>query len=197
MTETELDLVNNVAQKLEIYMTINKQTIFSLAKAMNIDRQPFYRILNRKNVPTISSLFTIASNLNCSIQELISQHVFIDIPVYENFINKNIVTDCRIYISYDDYLYIKSYELYGIKISQELKTYYKVSNFINDGLYIVSYNSKTLEMEILSAGSKFIIACIEGKEQRVDSNQVVPIAKYYKSVPLVTDSYSIQIPFCQ
>lgn len=194
MTDNELALVNNVAKKLEIYMQRNNQTIFSLAKLMNIDRQPFYRIINRKNVPTISSLFIIASNLNCSIQELISKFIFIDIPIYEDFNNKSMNSSYRIYISCDDYLDISSYELFGIKVFNELKIYYKVNNFINDGNYIVNYNSQILEMEILSAGSNLIIALIENKEQRINTQQIKPIAKQYKITPIIIDSFSTSIP---
>lgn len=194
MTEKELSLVNNVAQKLEVHMKLNNQTIFALAKIMNIDKQPFYRIINRKNVPTLSSLYIIAENLNCTIQELIDNSIFIDILVYASFDILKQYNNCtqdmyRIYIPYEEYLNVGAQELFAIKLLKELKIYYKVDNFMNDGLYWVNYNNQKIEMEILSAGSKLIIAAIDGKEYRIDSPQIIPLAKHYKTIPITSGSY--------
>lgn len=189
MTEKELDLVNNVAQKLEVHMQQNSQTIFALAKIMNIDKQPFYRIINRKNVPTLSSLYIIAENLGCTIQELISHNIFIDIPVYSGFNLQNIEATYRIYITYSDYKSLATYELFAVKLLKELKIYYRLDGLMNDGLYLVNYNNQIIEMDILSAGTKLIIALIDSNEHRIDSPQIKTIAKFYKTIPITVNGY--------
>lgn len=194
MTDIEIKLVTYVAQKLEIYMQKNNKTIFSLAKIMNIDRQAFYRIINKKNAPTISSLFTIATKLECSIQELIDENIFVDIPIYESINLNKISQTKRIFIPYQDYMNISSAELFGIQVARELRVYYKINNIFSDGFYILQYKSKTVEIEILSAGTKLLIASIEGKEKRINNEHVFPVAKFYKQVPIITDCFSTSIP---
>lgn len=194
MKDEELELINNVAQKLEIYMQRNNTTVFSLARSMNIDKQPFYRIINRKNVPNISSLFLISNNLDCSIQELISENVFLDIKTYKDISLVNEGVMYRIYISYKDYQDISSYQVFGIITERDLQIYSKTESFINDGLYIVKYNNEIIEMDVLSAGSKFVIANIQQKECRLESNLIIPIAKKYKTVPVIANEFCILSP---
>jgi transcriptional regulator with XRE-family HTH domain len=189
MTEQELDLVNNVAKKLEIYMQRNNRTMFALSKLMNIDRQPFYRILSRKYVPTISSLFVIASNLNCTVYELISEKVFIDIPVYDDFSLKDKCITFRIYISNQDYEIIGDLSIYGVNHNNKIRIYYNILDFSNDGVYIVNLNNSRVEIEILSAGSKLVIAKIKNEEHRLSRDQIEPIAKYFKEAPIVEDNF--------
>jgi len=190
MTEQELELVNNVDKKLEIYRQRNNRTMFGLSKLMNIDRQPFYRILSRKYVPTISSLFIIARNLNCTVHELISEKVFIDILVYEDLTLKDKNNTFRIYISNQDYEIIGSLNLYGVIRNNKIRIYCSILNFINDGVYIVNLNNERVEIEILSAGSELIIAKIKNEEQRLNRDQIKPIAKYFKEVPIIEDDFA-------
>jgi transcriptional regulator with XRE-family HTH domain len=189
MTEQELDLVNNVAKKLEIYMQRNNRTMFGLSKLMNIDRQPFYRILSRKYVPTISSLFIIASNLNCTVHELISEKIFIDIPVYDDLSLDNKHATFRIYISNQDYETVGALDVYGVNHNNKIRIYYNVLDFVNDGIYIANLNDSRVEIEILSAGSELVIAKIKNEEHRLNRGQIEPIAKYFKEVPIVEDDF--------
>lgn len=188
MTNEEIELVDNVALKLQVYMEKTQKTIFSLAKEMNIDRQPFYRILNKKNVPTITSLFTIAKNLSCSIQELISDHIFLDVQVYEN-VEKLSSISYRIYMSYEEYQALDSTRLFAIKKNNKLELYLNMDSFINDGLYIAKYRSKNIELQVLSTSSKFVIAGIDDQEQKISTEEISAVAKYYSTIPIVERSF--------
>lgn len=190
MTDEELKIVENIAKKLERYMIENNQTIFSLAKQMEFDRQPFYRVIHRKGLPTLTTISLISKLIKCSIHELISDYTFIDIKTYKDItLNKKMETR-RIYLMEDDYQYIKNYDVFGIKSSENLKIYHKTDKFINDGIYVVKYNSEITEMDILSAGSKFVIAHIAKKEERIDSSLLTTIAKQYKTAPIIVDAFS-------
>ena len=189
MTDHELDLVNNVARKLEIYIQRNNTTKFALSKLMNIDRQPFYRILNRKNVPTISSLFIIANNLSCTVQELISTYIFIDIPTYTDFLLSEKSICHRIYLQTEDYKTIENKNLYGVITGEMLRVFYKIDDFLNDGKYFVQFNNDYIDLEVLSAGSNLIIAKINNEEKRLERHYISPIAKHFKDIPIIKDAF--------
>src|SRR5690349_12135949 len=96
--------LTNVINKLQIYMDQNKQTLHGLAATMGFSYQPFYRLITKKHMPTISSLGLIASHLNCSIAEVTSENIFIDINCYKNIdANFNAANNnkCRVYIPYE------------------------------------------------------------------------------------------------
>lgn len=189
MNDIELDLVNNVAQKLEIYMQENSLTIFSLAKAMNIDKQLFYRVINKRNVPTIPTLITMASNMNCSIQELISKQLFIEVDIYNDIYMLEKQTTRRAYISYEEYTTINGNKIVGIENVESIDVYFLTEKFSSDGIYIVKKGLELSKLEILSVGSKFMIADVKGEEKKINSTDFDPIAKLLTVAPIVTASF--------
>jgi hypothetical protein len=189
MNDIELDLVNNVAQKLEIYIRQYDTTVFALAKKMKMDKQSFYRIVNRKNVPTIFSLFTIASSLNCTIQELIAKNVFIDIDTFTDIYMSEKFRKCRIYISNEKYESINGNEIVGIAGEKIIDVYYICDQFISDGTYIIKIGTTIKNMDIISVGSKFVIAEINSKEERFNTAEITPIAKRITVAPIFSDSF--------
>jgi len=63
---------------------------------------------------------------------------------------------------------------------------------MNDGTYIVNYNNQIIEMNILSAGAKLIIALIDGNEQRIESPQLRAVAKFFRTIPIANgDCYAV------
>ncbi|HMT02564.1 MAG TPA: helix-turn-helix transcriptional regulator [Burkholderiales bacterium] len=84
LTNKELTLINNIIDKLQIDMEKNNQTLYSLSTTLGFEYQPFYRLIKNKKLPTISTLAMITEHLGCSIEELISDKVYIDIHLINN-----------------------------------------------------------------------------------------------------------------
>ncbi|MFN8769532.1 MAG: hypothetical protein ACK5Z5_01255 [Neisseriaceae bacterium] len=196
--------LNNVINKLQIYMDKNKQTLYGLATTMGFAYQPFYRLVTKKHLPTISSFGLIASHLNCSISELANENIFIDICCYTNMsadLNDESGEKCRVYISYQEYQKYLSNRFFAVKcqdiVYNEINKvvnlgtlyhlFYCVDSFLIDGIYLVKDNDKKKLINVLSISSKFLIIEENGKEVKVDIEQIQPIAKLFSYLELNND----------
>lgn len=205
LTPRENLLIDNIINKLQLYMTRNNQNLYSLATTLGFAYQPFYRLIKNRNLPTISSLAMIAEHLSCSIEELISDKVFLDIPVIKNFeqiakldkLNKS--ATIRIYIPYTEYLPYVHDKFFAIKANEpklegidHCKIYTVSQRITTDGQFIVKYQDKITNFEVISTSSKFIITELNNTEQRITHDQFVPLAKFFHSA-LVSDLNSSYI----
>ncbi|MCC2645852.1 MAG: hypothetical protein K0R94_1630, partial [Burkholderiales bacterium] len=57
----EVTVLDNVINKLQVYMDQNGQTLYGLASTMGFAYQPFYRLMTKKHLPTLNSLSIIAA----------------------------------------------------------------------------------------------------------------------------------------
>ncbi len=197
MSKQEKNIVNSIANKLEIVLYKNKITILGLSKLLAVDKQLLYRIMKREHVPNILFLELIADYLNCTILELIDEKFFLDINVYENLggINQNKYKNYRIYIYDNDFMNIVNNEFFGIIKSSGIKIFYKVNKILQDGYYLLCENDNILkEINIISVGTNLIIALINNKEIRLNPNKIMVVAKLYKTVSIIqSEEYAIKI----
>lgn len=188
LKKEEEALIDNVINKVQIYMTQSNQNLFALANSTGFSYQPFYRLMKKNNLPTLSSLFLIASHFKCSIEELISEKIFIDIVVVDKIDNitqqsKNLF---RIYLTLEEYTPYIQNEFIGvitdkIKSAQIVELYLKVNKFDSDGIFITSYNNKLHKVNVTSISSKFIITELNGEEEKISIENIHPIAKFFNT----------------
>ncbi len=197
MSKQEKNIVNSIANKLEIVLYKNKITILGLSKLLAVDKQLLYRIMKREHIPNILFLELIADYLNCTILELIDEKFFLDINVYEklDIINKNKYKNYRVYIYDNDFMNIVNNEFFGIIKSLDIKIFYKVNKILQDGYYLLRENDNILkEINIISVGTNLIIALINNKEIRLNPNKIMVVAKLYKTVSIIqSEEYAIKI----
>jgi hypothetical protein len=189
LTLKENLLIENIINKLQIYMTKNNQNLYSLATTIGFAYQPFYRLIKNRNLPTISSLAMIADHLHCSIEELINDKIFLDVNVIDNFneiANLDNYQKSRIYIPYNNYLQHVHDKFFAIKLTEMrldgveyCKVYTIVDQISTDGEFMVNYQDNITQFNVISTSSKFIIIESNNEEQRIQQDQFQPIAKFF------------------
>lgn len=198
--------IDNVIEKLQVYMNRKDQTMHGLAHSMGFAYQPFYRLMTKKNLPTISSLDSIAQNLGCTISELTSSEVFLDVPCYdsiESYLENKTTNTVRVYLPYEMLQSFLKEELIVLKtslISKQLDfdlnniNYFANTNVYQlftvskklslDGFYLVKYQNKMQILETLSVSSKMITAKIKGATVQVPFAELEIFAKFISYVEL-------------
>ncbi|MBP9743052.1 MAG: helix-turn-helix transcriptional regulator [Burkholderiales bacterium] len=198
ITIKEAQLIQNIINKLNVYMEQNGQTLFSLAQTMGFVYQPFNRLMKNKTVPSLSSLAMISDYLNCSISELINDEFFIDINLVTSMTQLpeiDSVYKRRIYIPYGEFKPLLNQKFFILSDSANdiiSKVYYLTDHIISDGEFIVIYKKKHLLMNVLLSSSKFILIQNGNKEERISTEEIIPIAKFFKNT-LMCDSNNNQI----
>ena len=86
-TNIEEKTIDNIIEKLTVYMDRNNQTMHGLATTMGFSYQPFYRLMTKKSLPTITSLASISKYLNCTISQLTDENIFLDIKSFDSIAN--------------------------------------------------------------------------------------------------------------
>lgn len=195
LTNKELALINNIINKLQIDMEKSNQTLYSLSTTLGFEYQPFYRLIKNKKLPTISTLAMITEHFQCSIEELISDKVYIDIHVINNLdeistLSSNI-KKAKISLPIKDYLPYIHNEIFAVKIEelQKLgieycKIYFKTEQINDDGIYITFYQNKITQLNVTSTSSKFLIVEFNNQEQRIPREEIQPIAKFFNEALL-------------
>ncbi|MCE3269018.1 MAG: hypothetical protein K0R49_1270 [Burkholderiales bacterium] len=207
----EVTVLDNVINKLQVYMDQNGQTLYGLASTMGFAYQPFYRLMTKKHLPTLNSLSIIAAHFNCTVSELIHEDVFMDIDCFNSFddvIGTINPSKIRIYIPYNNFLPLIHNNFFAMKAAYpELNgdhknsdmpivncrdtVFYKIDNISIDGIFLVNFKSKNILLEVLSISSKFIIAILDGKETKIDISSIKPIAQFFSYLTLVNKSQPI------
>lgn len=197
MTEQEKNIVDSIANKLEIILYKNKITILALSKLLAIDKQLLYRIMKREHVPNILFLELIANYLNCTILELIDKKFFLDIKVYENqnVNDQNKHKKYRIYIENDDFINIINNDFFGIIKDSSMLVFQKTTKISNDGYYLVHEDDNVLkEINVISVGTNLIIVLVNNKEVRLNPEKITVIAKLYKTISVIqSQEYAYKI----
>jgi hypothetical protein len=192
-----IEAIDNAIYKLKIYMIKNNQNLHSLSNNMKFDYQPFYRLITKYTTPTLFSLGMIASHLNCTISELISDKFFLDINCYnslpQNF-DEDIQYKCRIYIPNDKYkdytdetFFVLNTKLFEDNKSSEnnlFYLFYKILNINTDGIFLVEHEGKIKIMNVVSISSKFIIIEEYNNEVKINLEELEPIAKLFDYVEI-------------
>ena len=183
--------LDNAIYKLKIYMDRTKQTLHGLANTMGFAYQPFYRLMTKKHIPTISSFGIIASHLNCTISELTNDTFFLDINYFQNImddLSQETENKCRVYIPHEkyknylhEYFFALSTKAIKSNAAQENLYYlFYLSSKINiDGTFLVKHNNKIKIINVVSVSSKFIVIEDNHQEIKIDLNEITPIAKLY------------------
>src|SRR6185437_5617204 len=160
----EVTVLDNVINKLQVYMDQNKQTLYGLASTMGFAYQPFYRLITKKHLPTLNSLSVIAAHFNCSVSELIHEDVFVDVDCFSSFDDAASAiktSKIRIYIPYNQFLPLIHSNFFTTKAGASDQTgkqkntempsiingnaiFYRVDNINIDGVFLVNYNSKNI-----------------------------------------------------
>jgi transcriptional regulator with XRE-family HTH domain len=211
--QQEATILDNVINKLQIYMDQNKQTLYGLAAKMGFAYQPFYRLMTKKHLPTLNSLTIIASHFDCSVSELIHEDVCIDVDCFDNFadaISKKKAPKVRTYIPYNKFLPIMNSNFFAVKAhvpwhgyeqsgsdhkpaDNKYAVFYRVDTISIDGVFLVNYKSKDVLLEVLSVSSKYIIALLNGKETKIDVDSIKPIAHFFSYLTLMKRSQPVVV----
>lgn len=166
--QQEATILDNVINKLQIYMDQNKQTLYGLAAKMGFAYQPFYRLMTKKHLPTLNSLTIIASHFDCTVAELIHEDVFIDVDCFDNFadaVSAKRAPKIRAYIPYDKYIQLINSNFFAVKGQVPWQSYeqtstdhkssdskyalfYRVDTMSIDGVFLVNYKSKDVLLEV-------------------------------------------------
>jgi len=202
LNDIDTKSIDNITQKLQIHMQRNNQTMHGLASSMGFDYQPFYRLMTKKSLPTISSLNHIAEKLNCSISELLADHIFLDVPGFtsiENFLANKSSTSIRIYITtdmlrdMDECIAIKTdipdenHQLNNIDFHLNTNVYqlFTVTSKINiDGFFLVKYRKQITMLEVVSISSKVIMAIVDGKIVQIPTEDLEAYVKFITYIEL-------------
>ncbi|MCC2624364.1 MAG: hypothetical protein K0R14_237 [Burkholderiales bacterium] len=194
----ELQTVQNIINKLTAYMEQTGQTLFSLAQTFGFAYQPFNSLIKNKTIPSLSTLAMLSDHLCCSISELISDEFFLDVNVIYEI---NQLPDLagkdktRIYIPYNEFLPLinkQFFVLSGSKATPANMAFYLIDEIVSDGKFIVVYNKKHIIIDVLLSSSKFILIEKNDKEERIPTEEITPIAKFFKNV-VMADSNENQI----
>lgn len=203
MNDSALD---NIVNKLQIYLRRTNQTLYGLAASMGFQYQPLYRIMSKKHIPTIVSVELIAKYFKCTVAELIQEKVFLDIKYYDDFsqiLNISNVDTCRIYISYVTYLPLIQYNFFAVKhnnilakngLYQTYQIFYYIDKFLLGGKYLVEHNGQKIIINILSISSKeIIVETSTNQEEKIDISLIKPIAKFFNTFEVYDDNLSVSI----
>lgn len=189
LSKMELDVIHNIRTKLEIYMEKNNQSLFALASAFGFEYQPVQRLMKGSNTPNISSMSMIAENLNCTISELISDQMLINIKLvdsYQDFIDQNINEVADVYININEYMRKIDSDFFAISSNitneeeqpKRYRLYSTCSEIVKEGVYLVEYENKLLELNVISTSSQFIISEKNKVEQRIYQKDISPKAEF-------------------
>lgn len=182
----EDQLIENVINKLQMYMQKTEMNLHNLAATIGFQYQPFYRLIKNKRLPAMSSLIMIANYLNYSLGDLLSDKIKIEISVLNdlnefNELSKKLVQG-EVKIPYNDvHKYICS-TFYGLNINKIdgvliVEVCAIIDSIVTDGDYIVKYNNKIVKLKVTSISSTFIVIENNGQEVKVPINDISPIAK--------------------
>lgn len=196
--------INNVIEKLHIYMQRNGQTMHGLANDLEFDYQPFYRLMTKKSMPTIASLTQIAQKLSCTLAELVSDKVPLDVPSYsdiDSFILNKREDVIRVFLPPKIFQSKLKEEFVAIKIEiiKENLTYNNImfSNnssiyqlFIKtvlidlDGFFLVRYKNTITILEVLNVSSTKITAKYKNKTLQIPVSEIEVFLKFIGYVEL-------------
>lgn len=219
LTDKELALINNIINKLQIHMEKTQQTLYNLSVTLGFEYQPFYRLMKNKRLPTISSLAMITEHLQCTIEELISDKILVDINLINTLddislyntnlddstssktnttVSKNKAV--KISIPVKDYMPYIHDNFFAIKFKnlqtsgiEHWKTYFTTNTINTDGIFLVNYQDKIVEFNVISTSSKFIIIESNNQESRILQSEIKPLAKFFNNLLLFeSDSYYLQ-----
>ncbi len=207
----EVTVLDNVINKLQVYMDQNKQTLYGLASTMGFAYQPFYRLITKKHLPTLNSLTIIAAHFDCSVSELIHEDIFIDINCFDSFDDAALMKETskiRVYIPYKQFLPLTHNSFFAVKapaseqtskqnkgevqlIANGCSVFYRLDYINIDGIFLINYKSKNMLIEVLSVSSKYIVALLNGKETKIDVHSIRPIARFFSGLALINKNQPI------
>lgn len=196
MNQEEKQIVDNIANKVEVILHKDKVTIRTLAKLLSIDNQPLYRIMKREHIPNFTFLKSIANYLKCSILELMDNKYFLDVDVYNNvnYNNKSKPEKYRVHIYDEDFKNVVDHEFFGVVDGSFIKIFYKTNKIITDGFYLFESENALKEINIIGVGTNLIFALIDNKEIKLNANEIQVNAKLYKTISIIPSyEYAIKI----
>lgn len=198
---TETPVLDNVINKLHIYMEQNDQTLYGLASKMGFSYQPFYRIITKKHLPTIDSLVMIANHFNCTVSELIADKVFCDINLFakaNDIIKQQIKSNIRIYIPYTQFLPLVKKEFFCLEElpekgilgmdTSDAYVFYKTEVIDIDGIFLVMHQNKIRLLNVVSISSKYIVVEENKQEIKIEQCEVQALAKFFNFLTINYDS---------
>lgn len=198
--------IDNIIEKLNVYMKRNNQTMHGLATAMGFAYQPFYRLMTKKSLPAFNSLNSIAQNLNCTMSELINDNIFLDTNCYDSFesyLSASKPSTIRIYLPCkaleprlnEKFFCVRTdiidkrlnYIINNINFTVNTNIYqiFTVNNKIDiDGFFLVKYKKEIIILEVLSISSMIIIAKYEDRVIEIPSADLEAYAKFFSFLEL-------------
>ena len=206
------DCYDNIITKLQFYMKRSNQTIHGMATKMGFAYQPFYRLMTKKSPPTLYSIYNIASNLECSVSELIDKTIFLDVNSYcsiEDYAtkkksNKKIRVYCSLELANeieDKEIFITESNITDDKVLYPINNieYYLNTNIyqlyigtnkvILDGVFLVKYQNKIQLLNVINASSSVINVTYENKIQQIRVQDIDVYAKFCSFINL-SNSYT-------
>ncbi|MCX8515039.1 MAG: helix-turn-helix domain-containing protein [Burkholderiales bacterium] len=194
LSPKELALINNIISKLQIHMDKTEQTLYSLSATLGFEYQPFYRLMKNKKLPTISSIAMITEHLQCSIEDLISDKILVEVSLIdsiENIQTLEVTETTKVPMLIQEYLPYIHNTFVALKIEalehlqiEHYKLYCKIDQINTDGVFIARYQGQIVEFNVISTSSTFIIVENDNNEQRIPQDQIEPIAKFFNNLLL-------------
>lgn len=184
-------IVQNIVNKLNLYMEKNKLSTLNMAKNLGFSYQNLNWLVKHKRTPTIGSLVQLCELFHCNLQELISSSYFLDVPYYEkilHYLNEGKTKKIRIYIPEEDIEYIHNNKFFVISNKKEFNIYYGADNIVQDGQYLVNYKDENILINVLFSSSKMVIIEHNDTEIKIPTEEIRPIAKLYKPCFLLKDT---------
>ena len=190
LSKKEIRLIDNIINKLQIQMEKNNQSLYSMSVSLGFNYQPVYKLMKGRRIPDMSSLAILSDRLDCSLEDLISNKVPVEvgsINIIEEITNPIVSKKSKIYIPAIDYIpnahneffIIKNHEIPAINGIRYVKIYFKISQITTDGIFIVKYQGKISQLNIVSISSKFIVVEDDTKETKILQEEIQPLAKFF------------------
>ena len=196
ITPAEAVLVDNVVNKINIYMQRNNQTLYNLASNFGFAYQPFYKLVTKRGLPNLSSLATLADCLGYTIDELVGDKVIVKIKIYNSLQDASKFCNpgsAKIYLSAAKYTSVLHDDFFAIVERSNIpgvglgKIYTLVDKFDIDSQYLAIYQDQAAILNVTGVSSKFVLAEEGDKEIKITLENLKPIGKLFDNAIIYDD----------
>lgn len=202
--QNEHDIVQNVVNKIELFIKSNNMNLHTFANSLGFQYQPFYRLIKQKRVPNITSLVAISNHLGYAFEDLISDKIYTQLFIIEDLqkITSKPTSNYQIFLPFVlhvKYLNEKLFCIIDKKISKEYQIkeiYYTIDKITEDGKYLILINGSIEFIQIINLNSKNITIQNEDSIKILSYDEFQPIARLVGMVAinntkcLFVDKYS-------
>jgi transcriptional regulator with XRE-family HTH domain len=192
---SEDQLIENVINKLQVYMKKHNMTLHNLATTIGFCYQPFQRLIKNKRLPAMSSLIMIANYLNYTLGDLLSDKICLDVNIIDEMSKVEVEKSGQIgkaVIQYDLIAAYATAQIIGFKTFKHeyanfIRIFAMIDRIDSDGEFIVNYMNKIVTLVVTSVSSKFIIVESNKEEKKIAIEEIRPIARFIGDAILIDE----------